>query len=275
MTPPEKDKNGNKIPSEKIYVQRISCSVLDKSFIEDEESEEDKKPKIIDKVIRNIFENNLKSGIQTIENIQAKGILLPYKKNGKEVYVKKLRVRATKIANPIELKKHKDVSSKDYKQMYYVDNDENYLIAIYQGKDNKNKIITEKIVVNLLSAVKNQKEKKKLYDFEIEKKDTILTLHKVLKIGTIVIFKQNEDEDVFSLSKEELFSRVYRVFGIEGNGTAKFSHVIISEARNNKNKNDVFRNSIPKYKRISVTSVPILVENTDFKITPSGEIIKL
>ena len=112
-------------------------------------------------------------------------------------------------------------------------------------------------------------------DFEIEKKDTILTLHKVLKIGTIVIFKQNEDEDVFSLSKEELFSRVYRVFGIEGNGTAKFSHVIISEARNNKNKNDVFRNSIPKYKRISVTSVPILVENTDFKITPSGEIIKL
>ena len=170
---------------------------------------------------------------------------------------------------------HKDVSTKEYKQKYYVDNDENYLIALYRGKDNKNKLQAEKVVVNLLSAVKNQKETKKLYDSEIKKKDTILKLHKVLKIGTIVIFKQSEDEDVFSLNKEELFSRVYKVFGIEGNGTIKFSHVVISEARNNDNKNDVFRNSIPKYKRISVAKVPILVENTDFKITPAGEIIKL
>ena len=197
-----------------------------------------------------------------------------YQINNKDVYAKKIRI-AVRISNPIELKLHKDVSTKEYKQKYYVDNDENYLIALYRGKDNKNKLQAEKVVVNLLSAVKNQKETKKLYDSEIKKKDTILKLHKVLKIGTIVIFKQSEDEDVFSLNKEELFSRVYKVFGIEGNGTIKFSHVVISEARNNDNKNDVFRNSIPKYKRISVAKVPILVENTDFKITPAGEIIKL
>ena len=114
-----------------------------------------------------------------------------------------------------------------------------------------------------------------MYDSEIKKKDTILTLHKVLKIGTIVIFKQSEDEDVFSLNKEELFSRVYRVFGIESDGRVKFSHIIVSEAMNSENKKDIFRNSIPKYKRESVANVPILVENTDFKITPSGEIVKL
>ena len=198
---------------------------------------------------------------------------MPYQINNKDVYAKKIRI-AVRISNPIELKSHKDISTKEYKQKYYVDNDENYLIALYRGKDNKNKLQTEKVVVNLLSAVKNQKETKKLYDSEIKKKDTILTLHKVLKIGTIVIFKQSEDEDVFSLNKEELFSRVYRVFGIEGSGTVKFSHIIISEARNNDNKNDVFRNSIPKYKRISVASIPFLVEKTDFKITPSGEIVK-
>ncbi len=259
MTPPEKDK-----PSEKIYVQTISCATLDKTKAE----------KIIDKGIKRAFFDNLDKKIQTLPEIQSKGIKLPYKINNKDVYAKKIRITA-RISNPIELKTHKDISSKDYKQKYYVDNDENYLVALYRGKDNKNKILTEKIVVNLLSVVKNQKENKKMFDSEIKKKDTILILHRVLKIGTIVIFKQDEDEDVFSLSKAELFSRIYKVFGIEGNGTVKFSHVIISEARNNDNKNDVFRNSIPKYKRISVTNVPILVENTDFKISPTGEIIKL
>ncbi len=259
MTPPEKDK-----PSEKIYVQTISCSVLDKSKAE----------KIIDKGIKRAFFDNLDKKIQTIPEIQRDGIKLPYQINNRDVYAKKVRI-AVRISNPIELKAHKDISSKKYKQKYYVDNDENYLIALYRGKNDKNKILTEKLVVNLLSTVKNQKENKKLYASEIKKKDTILTLHKVLKIGTIVIFKQNEAEDVFSLSKEEFFSRVYKVFGIEGSGTIKFSHVVISEARNDKNKNDVFRNSIPKYKRISVTNVPILVENTDFKISPMGEIIKL
>ena len=70
------------------------------------------------------------------------------------------------------------------------------------------------------------------------KKDILLSLYKILKIGTIVIFLNDENENVFSLEKKELYGRLYRVFGIERNGTVKFAHIVIQEARNEKNKND-------------------------------------
>ena len=108
----------------------------------------------------------------------------------------------------------------------------------------------------------------------MNKADKKLSLYKVLKIGKIVILQQFEEEDVFVLSKEELFSRLYRVSGITNkpDGRIKFVHSVISTAWNS--REEFFDNNIYKYKRFSNSGLYCLVEGTDFKISPSGEIIK-
>ena len=259
MTPPEKDK-----PSEKIYVQTISCSALDKSKAE----------KIIDKGIKRAFFDNLDKKIQTLPDIQRDGIKLPYQINNRDVYAKKIRIEAH-ISNPIELKKQKDVSKKEYKQSYYVQNEENYFIALYRYTTEKGKIISDYIVSNLLNSVKNKQTGDVLYPLKIEKNGFVLSLYKVLKIGQIVIFQEDENEDVLSFPKDKLFSRIYRVAGIASkpDGRVNFVHAIIPGAFI-KSK-EQFPNGIEKYKRVSNSNLFILVEGKDFKISPTGEIIKL
>lgn len=259
MTPPEKDK-----PSEKIYVQTIPCSALDKAKAE----------KIIDKGIKRAFFDNLNKKIQTLPDIQRDGIKLPYQINNRDVYAKKIRIESH-ISNPIELKKQKDVSKKEYKQSYYVQNEENYFIALYRYTTEKGKIISDYIVSNLLNSVKNKQTGDVLYPSKIEKNGFVLSLYKVLKIGQIVIFQEDEKEDVLSFQKEKLFSRIYRVAGIASkpDGRVNFVHAIISGAFI-KSK-EQFSNGIEKYKRVSNSSLFFLVEGTDFKISPTGEIIKL
>ena len=259
MIPPEKDK-----PSEKIYVQTISCSALDKSKAE----------KIIDKGIKRAFFDNLDKKIQTLPDIQRDGIKLPYQINNRDVYAKKIRIEAH-ISNPIELKKQKDVSKKEYKQSYYVQNEENYFIALYRYTTEKGKIISDYIVSNLLNSVKNKQTGDVLYPLKIEKNGFVLSLYKVLKIGQIVIFQEDENEDVLSFPKDKLFSRIYRVAGIASkpDGRVNFVHAIISGAFI-KSK-EQFSNGIEKYKRVSNSNLFILVEGKDFKISPTGEIIKL
>lgn len=259
MTPPEKDK-----PSEKIYVQTISCSALDKSKAE----------KIIDKGIKRAFLDNLDKKIQTLPDIQRDGIKLPYQINNRDVYAKKIRIEAH-ISNPIELKKQKDVSKKEYKQSYYVQNEENYFIALYRYTTEKGKIISDYIVSNLLNSVKNKQTGDVLYPLKIEKNGFVLSLYKVLKIGQIVIFQEDENEDVLSFPKDKLFSRIYRVAGIASkpDGRVNFVHAIISGAFI-KSK-EQFPNGIEKYKRVSNSNLFILVEGKDFTISPTGEIIKL
>ena len=258
MTPPEKDSE-----PQKIFVQRVSVDTLTK----------DSADKIVDKGIRNTFINNLETGKQSLADIQKDGILLPYQINGKDVYVKRVRIKA-KPTSPLVLKKHNNVidhNPKDYKQNYYVVNDENYLIALYRGKDEKGKSQSDYNVLNLLDAVHKKQNGEQLYPAEIEKKGIKLNLYKVLKIGKIVILKQTEDEDVFALSKEKLWERVYSVIGIKTDGRVKLTHISISTAWISKPNCPISEYS--DFRLSSVNQLSVLLEGTDFIISPAGEII--
>ncbi|MBP5577609.1 MAG: type II CRISPR RNA-guided endonuclease Cas9 [Treponema sp.] len=260
MTPPEQGSE-----PQKIFVQRVSVDTLTK----------DSADKIVDKGIRNTFINNLESGKQTIAEIQEKGILLPYQMNGKNVYVKRIRVKA-KPTSPLVLKKHNNVierNPKDYKQNYYVVNDENYLIALYRGKDEKGKLQSDYIVLNLLDAVHKRQNKEQLYPSVMEKKGIKLDLYKPLKNGEIIILQNSRDENIFELSAKELFSRIYRISTLESDGRVNLSHIMIAEAKNKENKYQCVYEGIDKYKRLSNSGLYCLVEGIDFTISPIGEII--
>ncbi|WP_191013827.1 type II CRISPR RNA-guided endonuclease Cas9 [Treponema zioleckii] len=165
MTPPEKGENlENKKP---IFVQRVEVRTLveenNKLMKDIDKVIEKNADKIVDKGIRNTFCNNLESGKQTLVDIHEKGILLPYKMKGKAVYVKRVRI-IPRDPSAFKLKKQKDISEKnpnDYKQYYYVANDENYLIALYRGIDENGKEKSISQIISLYGAIKLSIDKRK------------------------------------------------------------------------------------------------------------------
>lgn len=257
MTPPEKG-----VESQKIFVQSIPCASLTK----------DKINSIIDKGIRNTANSNIDTGKQTLQDIQEKGILLPYKINGKEVYAKKVRIKA-KLSNPIGLKQHSSasLSNKEYKQQYYVNNDENYFIALYRGyKGTKSQ--SAFYVSNLLNSVSHKKEKQPLWPAVITKNGNDIPLFRVLKIGQIIILKENPNEDVFSLPKEKLWERIYSIIGIQTDGRIKVSHISISETW--KFISSLSITEFSPFRLLSVNQLSLLAEGVDFSISPAGDIVK-
>lgn len=260
MTPPEKNSE-----SQKVFVLRMPVNKLTK----------DSADKIVDIGIRNAFINNLENGKQTLADIQNKGILLTYQMNGKDVYVKRVRVKA-KPTSPLLLKKHNNVigqSPKEYKQNYYVVNDENYLITLYRGKDEKGKIQSDYVVLNLLDAIHKKQKNEELYPSLLEKKGAKLSLYKELKNGKVIILQKSLDENVFELSAKDLFSRIYRISSLESDGRVNLSHITIAEAKTKENKNESVYSGVEKYKRLSNSGLCCLVEGKDFIISPTGEII--
>lgn len=260
MTPPEKGLEGHK-----IFVQRVSCDTLTK----------DSADKIIDGGIRKAFLNNLESGKQSLSDIQEKGILLPYQMNGKAVYVKRVRVMA-RPTSPIILKQHHNVidkNPKDYKQNYYVVNDENYLIALYRGKDDKGKDTACSLTLNLLDAIKAKNSGNELYPDNKNGMD----LFKVLKIGRIVILQENYDEDIWSLPSELVWKRMYRVAGLGKSGNRVFicfAHITQSGAwQYIPGKFNL--NTFIESRRYQDNQFIGFVEGTDFTISPAGEIIRI
>lgn len=262
-TVPEKNRK-----SEMIFVQRKPVPELDEKVAK----------KIIDKGIRETFENNLSSGLQTLQDIQKSGILLPFKKEGKDVFVKRVRIKA-QLTSPITLKKHHNViekNPKDYKQNYYVVNDENYLLAIYRGKNAKGKDVSDHKICNLLEAVKSRQNKTELYPDFKEKNGINLKLYKVLKIGKIVILQNNVQEDVFALPKEKLWKRMYRVSGLATSGDSvriKLVHIISAKPwEYMKGEKDL--NEGIECLRYESSNFRGLVEGQDFAVSPIGEIIR-
>jgi len=254
--------------SEMIFVKRVPVSTLDEKSAE----------KIIDKGIRETFEKNLLNGIQTLQEIQTNGILLPFKKDGRNVFVKRIRIKA-QPTSPITLKEHHNVISKnpkDYKQNYYVVNDENYLLAIYRGKDEKGKDVSDYKICNLLDAVKIRQNKTELYPDFKEKKGIDLKLYKVLKLGKIVILQNDVQEDVFALPKEKLLKRLYRIAGLATSGNdiqIKLVHIISARPwKYMKGEKDL--NAGTECLMYLTANFKGLVEGQDFAVSPIGEIIR-
>lgn len=262
MTPPEKERK-----PENIFVERVSVSVLTEKDAE----------KIIDKRIKKIFIDNLESKIQTIEEIQTQGLLLPYKINGRTTYMKKVRIKA-KTTKPLRIKKHpQSENRKDYKNYFYAVNDENYLFVLYRGVSDDGKTVSDYRAVNLLDAVHAVQQKKEMYPAEITKNGTVLKVYKTLKVGKTVILKESEDENIWELPHDAVWKRLYRIAGLAVTGSSiqiKLVHCSCAEPW-------VYlkgQGSVSEMMKFRCYNTPgslvCLVEGCDFAILPDGKIIK-
>ncbi len=200
----------------------------------------------------------------------------------KGVYIKKVRIYTPSITTPIHLKKHRDQSRFEHKQDYYVANDNNYCMAIYEGRDAKNRVKRSFRIVNSLDAVKYYNNKTDYYDIvPLSDKDDF-PLKAILRTGTMVLFYENSPEELYDCSRAELSKRLYKVMGfstltVSNNTYGRLTFRHHQEARpagELKAKNGVWLKDEEYRPVIGLlhTQLNIFVEGYDFELTVTGEI---
>ena len=200
----------------------------------------------------------------------------------KHIPINKVRLICPSVTRPIELKKQRDHSPRDYKRPYYVANDRNYVMGIYIGKDVKGKEKRDFELVNSLTASKFYRKGVGL-PLTPEKKGFPLTY--VLKVGTMVLLYENTPDEIWVSDAKQIQRRLYRITGLSLMAMENRSYGVLSlvhhqEARPStevklKNgaytSNEEFRPGI----KMLHTQLKALVQGIDFDINEIGEITRL
>ncbi|MDF7825570.1 type II CRISPR RNA-guided endonuclease Cas9 [Pontiellaceae bacterium B12227] len=148
---------------------------------------------------------------------QLNGLYCLPNKNGDPVPIKKVRVYSP-LTDPIELKDQRDVSSKcgrEHKQKYYVGNDGNHQLAIYEGENENGKFGRAYKIANNLTASTG-------YVFPSELGQ--MRFFKVVQNGQLTLLFKGSRDELTQLSKGQLGDRLYIVKGIDDDGIKLYFH---------------------------------------------------
>lgn len=259
--------------------------------------------------IKNIVDEIVREKVQIAVNEKGlkKALSEPIWMNEeKQIAIKKVRCYAPTVTSPIHLKAHRDISKHDYKQSYHVANDGNYLMAIYEGIDDKGNIKRDFEIVNNLKAGEYFKQSAQdvlkaqgIIGFEGLIPDSkqigkvTLFLKCGLKIGTMVLFWKDSPEEIWEFDINGIRNRLYKI--IKQNKDGRIAFKFQQEARNDEelklDYEKLHNNKAPKsltngeskvdfdnpYPKLllSPSNFNMLVEGYDFKIDILGRIEKL
>lgn len=197
----------------------------------------------------------------------------------KGVEIKKVRIYANSVKNPLEIKTHAPLSKSrhKHKQYVYAQNDENYALAIYEGLDKKGNVKRAFESINNIDAgnyYKLSHNKNDNYLVPDKYFGTELPLKYLLKKGDMVLFYKKNVEEVFDLSQVDLNKRLYKLAKFDAQGRLTFRyHKESRQASDLKEIYNVdFENPFEQI-RLQVSKLDILLENKDFKLSYSGKII--
>lgn len=208
----------------------------------------------------------------------------------KQIPIKKVRIFTGSVTRPINIRQQRDQSKHEYKRQYHVQNDRNYMMAIYIGQDKKGKEKREFELVNNITAANfyrrsNDKVPTDNQLVPIYSKSGYALRYK-LKIGTMVLLYENGPEEVWELDKKNLQKRLYKVTGmssmvLQGKydyGTIELVHhqdarpsTEIKKKNGEFVSNEVFRPGV----KLLHTQFKALVQGVDFEINDLGEIRRL
>ncbi|MDW8274532.1 MAG: hypothetical protein RMJ53_09920 [Chitinophagales bacterium] len=234
--------------------------------------------KIIDPVIRNIFENAVKE--KSLKEMKKEGgLLYTHPKTGKTKRIRHVRC-FQKPTELLEIKEQSHKSKHDYKNVYYADNAENIYYALYEDENGKRTFE----MLNLFDAIKikhtNPVQKPEDYFEPVKevgrgKNKTQAKLKAVLTQKKKVII-YNVKEDIKNIDLSTLSKRIYNIKGFEKDGRVIIQHNL--EARKDEKIRKEMDSEINYDKpapllRLSVGNLNFAVEDRDFELKPDGEII--
>ena len=246
------------------------------------------KPDDVDKIVDEVVRKKVRSAIDAVgfKMATSKDYTI-YMNEEKGVPIRKVRIYTPSVTSPIKLKKHRDISAKEYKHYMHVVNDGNYCMAIYEGVNTKGKTVRSfEIVSNLKAAdyFKASADKEARPDLVPIADGNGNPLKCILKTGTMVLFYENSPEELYECSKKELVKRLYKVTQMsEQVVSGQYHYGVLSlrhhqEARQAKDINtkggeykigEMYRPMIC----IKHTQFNALVEGYDFELTVTGDII--
>lgn len=254
--------------------------------------------KIIDSYVRKTIETTIKKrkaeGISFDKAIKEpmwlldkNGNEIKYDKNGRPLSpIRHVRCRVAAGRGfftkdkAIQVKAQTYPSKYDYKNLYYAQNDGNYLCLLYEGVK-KGKIERKFRFLNYFEVasmgIKDVKDlMREPYFDKIEEKNYTLNLTAIIKAGTRVLMWTESPEEITCLSEWELSRRLFVVykFNLKGaNCIYLQSHI---EARNEISKDEDFTVFDSKNYQARLTLVAngfnCLIEDRDFIIDEIGMI---
>lgn len=205
----------------------------------------------------------------------------------KGVKINKVRVYANQIKRPLEIRRQRDISNKEYKRCFHVANDSNYIMGIYAGADKKGKEKRTFELVNSLDAVRfyNSGVLKQGIDLLPNEDSNGYALKWRLKIGTMVLLYENTPDEIYDLDIKMLTRRLYKITGmssmvVSGCSYGTLALVYNQEARPSTEysfKNGIYKSNEELRPGITLlhTQFKGLVQGQDFEINDIGEIIFL
>lgn len=208
----------------------------------------------------------------------------------KQIPIKKVRVFAGSVTRPIDIRQQRDQSKHEYKRQYHVQNDRNYMMAIYVGQGKNGKEKREFELVNNFTAA----------HFYRRSNDRVPTdnqlvplcsksgyeLRYKLRIGTMVLLYENTPEEVWELDRSNLQKRLYKVTGMSSmviQGKYEFGTIEMVHHQNARPSSEIkkvngeyksdeeFRPGI----KMLHSQINALVQGVDFEINDLGEIRRL
>ena len=206
-----------------------------------------------------------------------------YMNKEKGILIRKVRCYANGVKNPVDIRSHRDISDKDYKRSFHVQNDENYLLAIYEDIV-KGKVKTEFELIKNIDAAKYFKSSTDREDYPSivpEKSPKGYPLKHKLTAGKMVILYETSPEEINLCDTADLGRRLYKITGLShlpvGNGYGSIvmrHHQEARSAKEIKQKNGAFKNGEEYRPQIIMlhTQFHALVEGEDFEINALGEI---
>lgn len=280
------DKEGFPVLDEDGKQTMVTQYVVKKSLADIKESDI---KNIVDDKIRTLFESN------KLTDIQREGISIPPSKpGGVETPIKSVRLKQPSIVNPVLLKPHTHLSVKPHKKYYHVQNEGNFLMAIYEENTNSKKPEKSFELISNLQAAEyykaSNKENRDHYPIVPERKfktksnkEIELPLKQIIHIGQTVMLYQNTPEELKLKTQKELFKCLYKVVGLSSMTIQQKyefgililkNHSISTPNSELKTKDGDFSWSsdiVPLRKQLH-SRLKAVIEKIDFKISPSGKI---
>ncbi|MEQ9302198.1 MAG: HNH endonuclease domain-containing protein [Cyclobacteriaceae bacterium] len=238
---------------------------------------------IVDPAVRKVIEEAVE--LKGLKEAQTEGFKMP---GGTPI--KKVRCFARTVTDPIHLKKHQftriDKPRHEHKEQYYVMNDDNYALAVYEGTDDKNVVKRAFEVVNAMQAAqyfKSSNTSQQDYPMVPEsvsvgnKEQTLLPLVYLIKKGTLVIFYETAIAELKDIPQHELVNRCYKVAKFDKTGRVHFrAHNEARPASELKETYQVDLQHLSELIRLSVKSVDkfkVAIGGVHFDMTVSGNIM--
>lgn len=237
----------------------------------------------IDNIIDEIVKEKVKQAISTHGSLKKAVEAGIWMNEEKGIPIKKVRCFTSIQRNTLDIRKHRDISRHDYKQTFHVWNENNYMIAIYEGQDEKGRIKREFEEIKNIDAARYYRTS----NDRLVTGDSIVPIQSAsgydllykLQIGTMVLLYENTPEEVWEQDKLGLQKRLYKVTGISlADGRMVLFHQ--QEARLSTeviqkdgafSVNEEFRSKI----RVSLNQFQALIGGIDFKINDLGEIKRI